>query len=133
MSKQKYWLHWNIRGWVAFKYSTRVFRQACPEPILHRLEYSHNDMVWLIRALPELEHISDWQPFFAAAQPFGLRKRLYNLLEFAQKAGLLKPMPLAIQFSSFDQMQFRLFQSKSWLSRASYAYFIQLQKNQRNP
>ena len=132
MSKQKYLLHWKIRGWVTFKHSTRVFRQACPELILHRLEYSRFELVWLSRAMPELQSISDWQAFFATAQKFGLCKRLYDLLEPAQKMGLLQLVPLPTQFSHFDQNQSRLVQNQSGLFHVWYAYLIQMQKRQSN-
>ncbi len=124
MSKQKYLLHWQIRGWVTFKDSIRVFAQSCPEPVLHRLEYSRNDMVWLARAMPELQSVFDWQAFFAIAQPFGLRKRLHELLLSAQEAGLLQSVPLPTQFSSIDQMQYRLAQSQSRLVQLYYAWQI---------
>lgn len=124
MSKQKYLLYWKIRGWVGFKDSIRVFAQSCPELILHRLEYSRNDMVWLARAMPELQGLSAWQAYFAIAQPFGLGKRLHELLLLAQKAGLLKSVPSNMQFSSFDQMQFQLAKSQSRFSWLYYAWQI---------
>ena len=129
MSKQKYWLHWKIRGWVSFKHSIRVFAQVCPELILHRLEYSRNDMVWLARGIPELQSIFDWQAFFAAIQPFGLHKRLHHLFLFAQEAGLLQSVPLPTQFSNLDQMQFQLFQSRSRLVQLYYAWQIKQLKS----
>jgi hypothetical protein len=131
MSQQKYLLLWKTRGWVVFKHSTRVFAHVCPERTLHQLEYNRNDMVWLTRVMPELQSISDWQAYFAVAQKYGLRKRLYHALEIAQEAGVLKSVPLPTQFSSFDQLQYQFAQSQSWLSRVFYAYLIGLQKNQQ--
>ena len=129
VSKQKYLLHWKIRGWVGFKHSTRVFAQSCPEYSLHRLEYTHNDMVWLTRGMPELQSIFDWQAFFAIAQPFGLRKRLHHLLQAAQEADLLKSLPLNMQFSSLDQMQYQLSQNQSRMVQIYYTWRIKQLKS----